>query len=302
MSDVCLNGQCLDPCNVRGACGINAECKVKSHIKQCSCPQGFTGNSEVECVRRKYTNGFATFEHLLQYLLVNSVNCSLFAVPISCLGSRDCNEGNTCRENVCLPICIIDDDCALNEKCIRGNCLLTCRLDNDCFLGHICLNNMCSFGCRADEDCNANEACLGNKCVNPCEATPCGPNAKCTVFNQRATCTCPTSFIPNPTAKVACLRTPGPICQANRDCAVGTACIAGVCTPVCSSSANCLSNERCDSSGICKSLCRRDEDCRSGEICEGLVCVSGCRADIECQDSYTCINNQCTGGSIIDIL
>lgn len=53
LSDVCLNGQCLDPCNVRAACGINAECDVRSHIKQCSCPPGFTGNSEVECVRCK---------------------------------------------------------------------------------------------------------------------------------------------------------------------------------------------------------------------------------------------------------
>lgn len=293
---------------MRTACGINAECKVRSHIKQCSCPPGFTGNSEVECVRRKCTLLFILLRRpFIIYFSERSLirerfsyaspsrNLSASVVPVSCLRSEDCNGGNTCRENVCLPTCAVDNDCALNEKCIHGNCLLTCRLDNDCFLGHICLHNMCSFGCRADEDCNANEACLGNKCVNPCEATPCGPNAKCTVFNQRATCSCPTGFIPNPTAKIACLRLPGPVCQTNRDCATGAACIAGVCTPVCSTGANCLSNERCDSAGICKSLCRRDEDCRSGEICEGLMCVSGCRADIECQNGYACINNQCIG-------
>ncbi|XP_026669631.1 neurogenic locus notch homolog protein 1-like, partial [Ceratina calcarata] len=152
---------------------------------------------------------------------------------------------------------------------------------------------MCTFGCRADEDCNANEGCITNKCINPCEATPCGPNAKCTVVNQRATCSCPAGFIPNPTAKVACLRSPGPVCQANRDCTTGTACIRGFCTPVCSTDLNCLSNERCDPTGVCKSLCRRDEDCRSGEICEGLVCVIGCRADVECQENSACLNNQC---------
>ncbi|XP_026670602.1 neurogenic locus notch homolog protein 2-like, partial [Ceratina calcarata] len=265
LSDVCLSGQCLDPCSVRAACGMNAECDVRSHIKQCSCPPGFTGNSEVECVR----------------------------LPVSCRDTTDCNDGNTCRDNVCLPICSSDNECAFNEKCVRGNCLLTCRLDNDCFLGHICLNNMCTFGCRADEDCNANEGCITNKCINPCEATPCGPNAKCTVVNQRATCSCPAGFIPNPTAKVACLRSPGPVCQANRDCTTGTACIRGFCTPVCSTDLNCLSNERCDPTGVCKSLCRRDEDCRSGEICEGLVCVIGCRADVECQENSACLNNQC---------
>lgn len=154
---------------------------------------------------------------------------------------------------------------------------------------------MCTLGCRADEDCNANEACLGNKCVNPCEESPCGPNARCTVINQRATCVCPTGFIENPTAKVACLRAPGLPCQTNRDCPTTTACVSNLCTPVCSSNANCLSNERCDSSGVCKSLCKNDEDCRSGDVCEGLLCVPGCRADIECQDNFACINSICTG-------
>ena len=271
LSDVCLSGQCLDPCKIRAACGINADCQVTDHIKRCSCPPGFTGNSEIECVR----------------------------LPVSCSGSDDCNPGNTCRDNVCLPVCAVDNECAFNEKCVHGNCLLTCRLDNDCFLGHICLNNMCTYGCRADEDCNANEACLSNKCLNPCDATPCGPNAKCTVSNQRATCSCPSGFMPSPSPRVACLRSPGPACQANRECSPGTACINGICSPVCSSNANCLSNERCDSSGMCKSLCRRDEDCRSGEICEALVCLAGCRADIECPDELACINNQCVDACVL---
>lgn len=265
LTDRCLNGQCLDPCEVRTACGINADCQVNNHIKRCSCPPGFTGNSEVECVR----------------------------LPVSCNGDEDCSLGNTCRDNVCLPTCTSDNQCAFNEKCVRGNCLLTCRLDNDCFLGHICLNNMCSYGCRGDEDCNANEACASNKCVNPCDVTPCGPNANCIATNQRASCACPDGFMPNPSARIACLRAPGPSCQANRDCPLGAACVAGSCVAVCSSNANCLSNERCDSSGICRALCRQDEDCRSGEICEGLVCLAGCRAEIECAENLSCINNQC---------
>lgn len=200
---------------------------------------------------------------------------------------------------MCLPVCTADNECAFNEKCIGKNCLLTCRLDNDCFLGHICLNNMCTFGCRGDEDCNADQACISNKCRNPCEAMPCGPNAKCTVANQRASCSCGPGFIANPTAKVACLRTPGPGCQANRDCAPGTSCVSNLCTPVCSSNVNCLSNERCDSSGVCKSLCRRDEDCRSGEICEGLVCSIGCRSESECPENLACVNNKCAGKILI---
>lgn len=266
LSDSCISGQCLDPCNLRAACGINADCQVTMHTKRCSCPAGFTGNSEVECVR----------------------------LPVSCASSHDCSTGNTCRDNICLPVCSSDNYCAFNEKCVKENCMLTCRLDNDCFLGHICLNNMCFHGCRADEDCNGNEACSGNKCTNPCEDNPCGPNAKCSVVNQRASCTCPDGFLPNPSAIIACLRAPGPICSANRDCSSGLACVASTCIPVCSSNANCLSNERCDSSGTCKALCRQDEECRSGEICDGVVCVVGCRANQECSEGFACINNQCT--------
>ncbi|CAB0029718.1 unnamed protein product, partial [Trichogramma brassicae] len=266
LTDICSNGECLDPCKMTNACGINAHCLVKSHMKHCSCPPNFTGNSEFECVR----------------------------LPVSCSDTNDCYDDHTCRHNVCLPVCSIDSDCAYNEKCVNGNCLLTCKVNNDCFLGDICLDNICMAGCVGDEDCNANEACLSNKCVNPCEVIPCGPNAKCTVINQRATCSCTLGFIPNPTAKIACLRAPGPSCIGNRDCSAGHACISGTCRPVCSSNSNCLSNERCDSSGVCKALCRIDEDCRSGDICEGLVCTSGCRSDIECQDNYSCYNNQCT--------
>jgi len=54
LTDKCLQGQCNNPCDQRSACGMNAECRVFNHNKQCSCPPGFTGNHDVECVRSKY--------------------------------------------------------------------------------------------------------------------------------------------------------------------------------------------------------------------------------------------------------
>ena len=54
LTDKCLQGQCNNPCDQHSACGMNAECRVFNHNKQCSCPPGFTGNHDIECVRSKY--------------------------------------------------------------------------------------------------------------------------------------------------------------------------------------------------------------------------------------------------------
>lgn len=195
---------------------------------------------------------------------------------------------------MCLPKCFSDNECAFNEKCLKGTCTLTCRVDNDCFLGHICLRNKCVLGCHADEDCSASESCRNNLCVNPCLESPCGPNAICTVSNHRASCSCGTGFVPSPSAKIACVRSPAESCTENRECPIGTTCIDRLCNTVCSSDHGCLTNERCDlQSGTCKALCRKDDDCRSEEICDSLVCVVGCRGDHNCQSQFSCLNNKC---------
>ncbi|KAJ8936988.1 hypothetical protein NQ314_012070 [Rhamnusium bicolor] len=218
----------------------------------------------------------------------------MILVPMSCSSNSDCAGGNNCTQNMCHPQCKADNDCAYNEKCLRGNCQLTCRVDNDCFLGHICFNNMCFYGCHGDEDCTSSESCRNNKCVNPCEENPCGPNALCTVSNHRATCSCGKGFVPNPSAKVACVRAPAQPCKENRECPTGNACIDQFCRLVCSSDVGCLSNERCDiSSGVCKPICRRDNDCRNDEICESLTCIIGCRSDSSCSAEKSCVNNKC---------
>lgn len=170
--------------------------------------------------------------------------------------------------------------------------LVTCRVDNDCFLGHICLRNKCVFGCHSDEDCSASESCRNNRCENPCEASPCGPNAACSVTNHRATCSCINGMVPSPTAKVGCVRTPALPCSENRQCPEGFACFTEMCRPLCANDASCLNNERCDN-GACKPICRRDDDCRTGELCQGLTCSAGCRSDEGCPENLSCVNHQC---------
>jgi len=66
---------------------------MQNHLKQCHCPEGFTGDSAKECVR----------------------------VPVAC--DVDCAPGYTCRDSMCLPVCHNDLECASNEKCLKGNCM-----------------------------------------------------------------------------------------------------------------------------------------------------------------------------------
>lgn len=215
-------------------------------------------------------------------------------MPVPCSSSEDCSVGNVCKNFTCYPQCKLDVDCAFNEKCLRGNCQLTCRVDNDCFIGHICLNNMCFYGCHDDNDCTSSESCRNNKCINPCEEHPCAPNALCAVYNHRATCSCGKGFIPNPSAKIACVRTPVEYCRQNKDCPVGTACVDKLCRPLCSIDTGCVTNERCDKiAGICRPICRKDSDCRYNEICDGIACITGCRTDSNCPKDTSCIDNKC---------
>lgn len=98
---------------------------------------------------------------------------------------------------------------------------MTCRVDNDCFLGHICLRNMCVYGCHTDSDCSASETCRNNRCHDPCLGGPCGPNAQCSVINQRAVCSCPPGLVASPSAQVACVRAPLSECTEHSSCPTG---------------------------------------------------------------------------------
>ena len=151
---------------------------------------------------------------------------------------------------------------------------------------------MCIVGCRANSDCPESNTCINNRCTDPCVGDSCGPNAKCQVVNHRAQCSCPASFIPNPTPVVGCVKQPKS-CSANTQCPDRQVCDGKFCKDVCFNDKTCLVNEVCDN-GICKPLCRRDEDCNSQEICKGVTCVLGCRSSSNCPANLACINSQCS--------
>lgn len=52
-SEVCVSQVCRDPCAVQNPCGTSAICRASNHRPLCVCPQGWAGNPQVRCYRRK---------------------------------------------------------------------------------------------------------------------------------------------------------------------------------------------------------------------------------------------------------
>ena len=56
----CQQNHCIDPCP--GTCGVNAECRVQSHIPSCTCIRGYIGDPFTAC-RRKPSSKYQPMSH-----------------------------------------------------------------------------------------------------------------------------------------------------------------------------------------------------------------------------------------------
>ena len=50
----CKQRLCLNPCAEDNPCAKSALCKVVSHKPVCTCPDGYIGSPETNCLLRKY--------------------------------------------------------------------------------------------------------------------------------------------------------------------------------------------------------------------------------------------------------
>lgn len=196
--ELCINGHCINGCNLPGACGVNALCQTVLHRTHCSCPQCYSGVPEIECKRL--------------------LNCDLSPIDRGPAGKVICNE------NV---------DCDANEACIQHECIDPCATLTSCdhplkkceTRGHkpFCI---CRFGfyltelgeltcapeqmeCLTDEECSKSLTCSKGKCQNPCNVdgkSPCQGNKTCAVINHKPICLCMDDC--NPSVSV-CLRDAG---------------------------------------------------------------------------------------------
>lgn len=116
----CINQHCRDPCP--GACGLNAECRVVSHVPNCQCINGYEGDPFTGC-------------QPVRHDIVELINP---CVPSPCGSNAVCREQNgagscTCIEDHfgnpyegCRPECVLNSDCASNKACVRNKCVDPC--------------------------------------------------------------------------------------------------------------------------------------------------------------------------------
>ena len=142
-----------------GACGLNAKCIVTNHLPRCFCQEGYEGDPYEQC------------------------NCN---IPPKVVPEDQTYQNDT----ISCPKCGFNAQCEIREegssvscKCMKG------------YLGDP--QTGCRPECILSSECEGNEACLDKRCQDPCAST-CGVNAKCSVVNHFAVCTCQESYSGNP--------------------------------------------------------------------------------------------------------
>lgn len=90
------------------------------------------------------------------------------------------------------------------DPCLPSPCgpYSICRVANDhaicsCQEQYYGSPPLCRPECMVSSECMPNRACINQKCVDPCVGA-CGDNAKCTVVNHNALCSCPPNYHGDP--------------------------------------------------------------------------------------------------------
>lgn len=198
----CINLHCINPCNLRGACGENALCRAILHKPRCSCPQCYVGNPHHICrIDPKCDSTQETEVRAITCTTNNDCPTSLACNYISqeCYNpcktpSFKCRGNKKCHVNNHRPICVCKSSFVLNE-----NGELMCAPSN--------------FECTKDDDCPSNKACLKGICVSPCNERSCAKGKSCEVLNHKAVCVCLRDCVPSLSI---CLRDSG--CAAHQAC------------------------------------------------------------------------------------
>jgi len=159
----------LDQCNAEGTAVVAGTCNMGA----CT-PAG--ADMDIDCAPYVCTNG---------------------ACLDSCVEDADCQDGFVCDDNnECTEPaleCETDDDCDEGESCVNNVCVGdTCMNDDDCAGDLVCDDGVCTEPttdeCMTDEDCAEGEVCNDeNQCVDDgtipgdicTDDSDCGPDARC---------------------------------------------------------------------------------------------------------------------------
>lgn len=208
--------------------------------------------------------------------------CGGFPLPGCCVDNLDCEDGQPCTNDVCLP----DGQC-FNEPV--DDC---CIADNDCDDGDPCTEDVCSGGvcqntggggdqCVTAEDCGAVDQCVNAVCncgICELEIETCDDGDACTTDQ----------CVPG----IGCVFSPNPdCCEGAADCDDGNnctddSCVGGTCQNVAQPDC-CVSAADCDDFNKCT-----DDSCVDGS-CQHAFDIFCCTTDGECDDGNACTQDTC---------
>jgi hypothetical protein len=244
----------------------------------------------------------------------------------SCTTAADCQQGNYCKNNFCVPIEGLGVPCTDPTACPSGYCTNgVCCGSGSCGAGASCNATTATAGHCAKlqgSTCSTNAECASGHCVDGfcCDASCTGPCEACGVSGKEGTCV-PVVGQPK-TGHPACSATPGdPDCGLTCNGTDATACHNQPTTVSCGAP-SCAGGKEidvttCDGGGhcpvvqrscgsyqcgatTCLTACAGDADCVAGSYCKAGACVGAqelgnpCTEDLQCKSGH-CADGVCCG-------
>lgn len=199
----CIKNKCVNPCTELSPCHRSAQCTVVDTVPVrtmiCTCPEGWIPDENGQC------------------------HAVIVPIPPGCTSDSDCPSHETCINRLCRNPC----NCGSHSACLVQNHRPVCSCEEG-FEGNP--NIAChAVGCRTDSECDSGKACVNGNCVNPCLVEdPCGPNAECFVYRNRAECRCLSGYRGDPYSRCIVVG-----CTSNSDCPNDRQCINAQCINPC---------------------------------------------------------------------
>lgn len=199
----CIKHSCVNPCVELSPCHSSAHCSIVDTIPVrtmiCTCPEGWVPDQNGEC------------------------HAVIVPMPPGCTSDSDCPSHESCINRLCRNPC----NCGPHSACLVQNHRPICSCEEG-FEGNP--NIACyAVGCRTDVECDSGKSCLNGNCVNPCLVKdPCGINAECYAFRNRAECRCLSGYRGDPFSRCVIVG-----CTANSDCPSDRQCINAQCINPC---------------------------------------------------------------------
>ncbi|MBN2493201.1 MAG: hypothetical protein JXR96_01315 [Deltaproteobacteria bacterium] len=278
---VCINGDCVIPCDTDMDCPYGIPCNVNCETERCTqdrqCPPGWSSIPGTLVCRWTPCDE----EGLVLGGCGLSGQCVECLVDSQCEGGKICDLNGSCKS----PECSIESDCQAGHDCVSGRCVAICELDLDCETGSVCDHG--TGTCRQVR-------CDGH---GPCDIWGWQPVADTLLCRHDP---CPDSdLIPGVCAlEHTCIE-----CILDEDCPAGEYCRQhGRCQefPECDpeEQTGCSNMDTCVE-GRCFRSCETIFDCMTGICMPGGYCYhERCSREGECPEGWIPGNDVTTPGTL----